>query len=169
MRTAERFESYKSHILKHFQRESISWTIELQLERQTKLDEWREYYLYHLSRLRSIERRAGDQSQPPKNRNQAWSRDLIKGRLGMVMSASTILQEMEAEHARANPQKIGKRKTTRGPVRRSERLKNRPPQNTPKLPQRSGRVSKSRKKPNAGSQTRRRLDSLDAYRSAESS
>jgi hypothetical protein len=163
-RTPAKVKSYRSHILKSLRRENISWTIELQLDRQTKLDEWREYYLYHLNRLRYMERRAGDQSQPPKTPEQKCARIYVEDRLRPVISARSVLTEMEAEHVRAEA-----RNTTR-PVRRSERLKNRSPPSLPKLPQRTCRVFKSRKKPpsSLGSQVRRRVDSLDAYRSAES-
>jgi hypothetical protein len=164
-RKPAKLESYKSYIHKHLRTEGFSWTIELQLERQTKLDEWREYYLYHLSRLRSAERRAGDQSQPPKTPDQRWARCLIEDRLEMFKSASAVLRKMEAELADMRKRGNGK---SRGSLRRSERLKNRSPQSLPKLPQRSCRVFKSRKKPSAGSRTPRRWDSLDAYKSAES-
>jgi hypothetical protein len=168
MRTPSKFASYKSHILKYLREESIAWAFELQLDRQSKLDEWREYYLYHLSWLRSKERRGGDQSQPPRTDGQKWARMLIQGRLGMVLSTGMILQDMETEHSQAEARRRGKRKPARGPVRRSERLKSQSPKSLPKLPQRTCRVFKSRKKTNGGSPSRKRLDSLDAYRSATS-
>jgi len=44
----ERFERYTDDVLRYAQEEKIEWTVNLQLdlEQQTKLDEWKEYYIF---------------------------------------------------------------------------------------------------------------------------
>ena len=52
-----KFNEYKDAVHKHRQAKEIDWTVELQLDRQTKLDEWREYYIYEHRKRRALEKK----------------------------------------------------------------------------------------------------------------
>lgn len=49
-RAPDKFAQYKESTLRHMQEQGISWNIELEPGRQTKLDEWREFHIYWLGR-----------------------------------------------------------------------------------------------------------------------
>jgi hypothetical protein len=52
---SNKFDKYKDAVYKHQQAKGINWTIELQLDQQTKLDEWWEYYIYEHRKRRALE------------------------------------------------------------------------------------------------------------------
>ena len=56
VRRPEEFEKYVENVREHRQDTGIEWDVELREERQTKLDEWKEYYLYELRQLPDLER-----------------------------------------------------------------------------------------------------------------
>ncbi|KAI9656426.1 MAG: hypothetical protein M1829_000417 [Trizodia sp. TS-e1964] len=53
--TPESFSNYKETIARHQKNYPISWTMELELHRQTVLDEWKEYYLYQHRKRPSLD------------------------------------------------------------------------------------------------------------------
>ncbi|KAF2241936.1 hypothetical protein BU26DRAFT_162013 [Trematosphaeria pertusa] len=50
------FNKYKEAVHGYQQNKGIDWDVELQLDRQTKLDEWREYYLYEHRKRGALEK-----------------------------------------------------------------------------------------------------------------
>ena len=58
-RSQEAFTKYMERVRKLQQDMAVGWSVQLELElkNQTKLDEWREYYIYEYSKKHGIERR----------------------------------------------------------------------------------------------------------------
>ncbi|KAF2188839.1 hypothetical protein K469DRAFT_684140 [Zopfia rhizophila CBS 207.26] len=65
------FNKYKEAVHKHREEKGIDWVVELQLDRQMKLDEWREYCIYEHRKRRAMEKeldRAKRELEPAKER-----------------------------------------------------------------------------------------------------
>jgi hypothetical protein len=93
------FDKYKEAVHKHRQEKGIDWTVELQLDRQTKLDEWREYYIYEHRKRRALEKeldRAKRELEPEKGRMRTAERN------GSVGVTQTALLARSAELGRYN-------------------------------------------------------------------
>ncbi|KAF2259155.1 hypothetical protein CC78DRAFT_83114 [Lojkania enalia] len=72
------FNKYKEAVHKHRQVKDIGWAAELQLGRQTKLDEWWEYYLYEHRKRGALEKeldRAKRELEPAKERMKKAKRN----------------------------------------------------------------------------------------------
>lgn len=67
------FDEYKEIIHKY--QEKKGWAVELQLGRQTKLDEWREYYIYEYRK------------RPPLEKNLEWAKKKLESRKEEVRKA----------------------------------------------------------------------------------
>ncbi|KAF2181220.1 hypothetical protein K469DRAFT_692103 [Zopfia rhizophila CBS 207.26] len=90
----ERFDKYKAAVHKHRQEKGIDWAVELQLDRQTKLDEWREYYIYEHRKRHALEKkldRAKRELEPAKERMMEAKRN------GSVGVPETVLLERAAD------------------------------------------------------------------------
>lgn len=55
--SSKMFNRYEEAVHKYRQEKGIDWTVELQLDRQTKLEEWREYYIYERRKRRALEKK----------------------------------------------------------------------------------------------------------------
>ena len=68
-RSVEVFAKYKATLHTHQVQKDIPWslTIELDMERQSKVDTWKEYYLYEHRKLEGLEKRFQYLDQLPKN------------------------------------------------------------------------------------------------------
>ncbi|RYN56248.1 hypothetical protein AA0117_g13255 [Alternaria alternata] len=63
------FNKYKEAIHAYQEKKEIGWVVELQLDRQTKSDEWKEYYIYEYRKRRALENkldRAKKELEPAK-------------------------------------------------------------------------------------------------------
>ncbi|KAF2004351.1 hypothetical protein P154DRAFT_616917 [Amniculicola lignicola CBS 123094] len=60
------FMKYKQAVHRYRQKKRISWAVELQLDRQTKLDEWGEYYLYELQKRDPLDKELEQANQELK-------------------------------------------------------------------------------------------------------
>jgi hypothetical protein len=56
-RAPEKFAKYESSVLGIIDEFDLGWKLELQRDRQTKLDEWREFYTHWMRRIRHCRRR----------------------------------------------------------------------------------------------------------------
>ncbi|KAF2185940.1 hypothetical protein K469DRAFT_707616 [Zopfia rhizophila CBS 207.26] len=68
---SKKFNKYKEAVHNYREEKGIDWAVELQLDRQTKLDEWREYYIYEHRKRRALEKaldRAKRELEPAKER-----------------------------------------------------------------------------------------------------
>ncbi|KAF2186090.1 hypothetical protein K469DRAFT_153811 [Zopfia rhizophila CBS 207.26] len=91
------FNKYKEAVHNYREEKGIDWAVELQLDRQTKLDEWREYYIYEHRKRRALEKaldRAKRELEPAKERMRKAKRN------GSVEVPETVLSKRAAEMVR---------------------------------------------------------------------
>ena len=81
------FDEYTESVQRYRQEEGVDWTVELKLDRQTKLDEWREYYISKHRKSRALERgleRVRQELEPAQERMREAERN---GSVGLHGSA----------------------------------------------------------------------------------
>ncbi|KAF2191255.1 hypothetical protein K469DRAFT_367718 [Zopfia rhizophila CBS 207.26] len=94
---SKKFNKYKEAVHNYREEKGIDWAVELQLDRQTKLDEWREYYIYEHRKRRALEKaldRAKRELKPAKERMRKAKRNRSVG------VPETVLSKRAAEMVR---------------------------------------------------------------------
>ncbi|KAF2178440.1 hypothetical protein K469DRAFT_803217 [Zopfia rhizophila CBS 207.26] len=94
---SKKFNKYKEAVHNYREEKGIDWAVELQLDRQTKLDEWREYYIYKHRKRRALEKaldRAKRELELAKERMRKAKRN------GSVGVPETVLSKRAAEIVR---------------------------------------------------------------------
>lgn len=91
------FNKYKEAIDNHREKKGINFGVELQLDRQTKLDEWREYYLYEHRKRLPLERKLEKANRELETRKERMKKAEQNGSMGVPWS---ILSERGEEFRR---------------------------------------------------------------------
>ncbi|KAF2834207.1 hypothetical protein M501DRAFT_990484 [Patellaria atrata CBS 101060] len=91
------FNKYKEAVHRYQQEKGTDWVVELQLNRQTKLDEWREYYIYEYRKRDTLEK---ELSRAKRELETAEERMMKAKQNGSVGIPEAVLWKRAAEMVR---------------------------------------------------------------------
>lgn len=103
---SQKFNKYEEAVRKHRQEMSMDWAVELQLSRQTKLDEWREYYIYERKKRRALEKKLDQVTRKLKPAKERVMKAKCNGSVGVPPTALSkrwaelVDYEVKTSHAR---------------------------------------------------------------------
>lgn len=134
--TTQSFDEYKASLDKDQKKTGVHWmlTLDQEIEKQTKLDEWKEYYLYEHRKLRFLERKLERVQQLPEQlqlvngalrraqhdlevHNGLWQ--WVKEQLPII-EAQCAATAQDEESRRIGQKKAKRRRITRSPSKMTD-------------------------------------------------